>query len=439
MVAVLDPDKNESVLENSGQPALRIIVPRIGLGPVSIVAAVVEGPAGVISDTSNPLDFTVDNPNAPTPILASVTPDKGRPRGQATITGSNFSTVQTENQVYFRQGSNAVLARVIRASATQLVVEVPSKSIAVGKATIVARRRTDNGAQGNLSNAVDFSVTALAGAPVAPTIASAVNPSTGQAAGRDGQLIRVRGTRLGENFYMPETDKAGNDEPVMSILFFAQNNQIVGFSFPIAAQGGTQINVPIPSGFRQGPTTIVAVAFDVESGLQSEESNPVNFTLTAASLRRIAEDEPNNTPRNATNAYLQSIVDGKAAKTDAAEYIDSKTSVRLPDLFLLSLKTSTTLQLALEFAQGSDLDLFVYTVNSKGVASLIGSSTKRQGVTEGLGGTLPAGDYYIAIGAASGSSRYTLTILNGAGAAANLSLEPLDSMEPDALKPVDER
>jgi uncharacterized protein (TIGR03437 family) len=438
LIAVLDPDKNESILDESGQPAVRIIVPRIAQGPVSIVAAVVEGRAGVISDVSNPLDFTVDNPNAPTPVLASVTPDEGRPRGQATITGTGFSNTPAENLVYFRQGSNASQARVIRANATQLVVEVPSKSIAVGKSTIVARRRNANGAQGNLSNALDFRITALAGAPVAPTIASALNAATGQASGRDGQLIRVRGTGLGENFYIPETDKAGNDEPVMSILFFAQNNQIVGFSLPIAAQGGTQINVPIPSGLRQGLTTLIAVAFDVETGMQSEESNAVSFTLTAASLRRLAEDEPNNTPRTATNAYLQTIVDGKAAKTDAAEYIDSKTSVRLPDLFLLSIKNPTTLQMVLEFAQGADLDLFVYTINNKGEASLVGSSTNRQGVTEGLRGTLRPGDYYIAVGAAAGSSRYTLTILDGAGAAANLTLEPLDSMEPDALKRVDE-
>lgn len=56
-----------------------------------------------------------------TPTIASFTPVAGNPGTSVTITGANFSTVATENFVYF----GAVRAEVISATATSLQVKVP--------------------------------------------------------------------------------------------------------------------------------------------------------------------------------------------------------------------------------------------------------------------------------------------------------------------------
>jgi hypothetical protein len=175
LVALIDPDENTVVLDNSGRPALRVIVPPLPPGAVSIVAAVVDNLTGIISDASAPLNFTVTASNVTTPQLASVSPGEGRPRDQITINGTGFSTALTENAVVFRQGLQRSEARVLRASATQLTVEVPSQNIERGPATIVVRRIAESGASSANSNALDFNMYERLGTP-APGERRQVNP-----------------------------------------------------------------------------------------------------------------------------------------------------------------------------------------------------------------------------------------------------------------------
>ncbi|MGH9767402.1 MAG: IPT/TIG domain-containing protein [Blastocatellia bacterium] len=415
LVAILDPTDNEIIVDATGRPALRVEVPDIVPGAAQIVAATIDGLTGVISDTSAPINFTVARADLNAPALASVTPAQGKPRDQITINGSGFSPVATENRVIFRQGFLESQARVVRSSANQLFVEVPSLNISRGPATILVRRVLQTGGKGGLSNALDFTITADPVAPARPTLATA-NVVGGGPRGRDGDPILVTGTGLGRNFYDVKTDDVANDEPLVSILFFYQNNQLVNFALPVSATGGTQITSVIPAGLNAGAIQITTLTFDLESGLISDESNPVNFSITVASLRRIDEDEPNDGIELATEVTLQTIVDGRAAKDDPGDFFvtfNDGTSETLVDLFLLSLDKPTTLTLTLTFNQSADLDLFVMREAANGEFEIVSGSTRKQGTIEQLGGSIPAGDYYIAVGAFSGTSSYALELRQG--------------------------
>ncbi|MGE0128320.1 MAG: IPT/TIG domain-containing protein [Blastocatellales bacterium] len=415
LVAILDPDDNEVVFDTAGNPALRVEVPDIAPGAAQIAVATIDEITGVISDTSPPINFTVTQSGLKAPALASVSPAQGKPRDQIAINGGGFSAIATENLVIFRQGFIETEARVIRSSATQLFVEVPSSNISKGAATIVVRRVLQNGGRSGLSNALDFTITEDVIAPVKPTLAS-VNVVGGGPRGRDGDPIIATGTGLGRNFFDVKIDDVGNNEPLISILLFYQNNQLVNFALPIAAVGGTQITSAIPTGLNIGAVKITTITFDLENGLVSEESNAVDFSITAASLRRVDENEPNDDIDLATEVSLQTIVDGRAAKGDPGQVFvtfNDGTNETLVDLFLLSLDSSTQLTFTLTSAQTADLDLFVLTENAKGELEIIASSSRRQGVIEQLGGSLSAGDYYIAVGAFDGSSAYALELRQG--------------------------
>ncbi|HMZ21962.1 MAG TPA: hypothetical protein PLD20_28775, partial [Blastocatellia bacterium] len=176
---------------------------------------------------------------------------------------------------------------------------------------------------------------------------------------------------------------------------------------------------------------ITTVTFDLENGLLSDESNAVNFTVTAGSLRRIDEDEPNDSPELATEVSIPVIVDGKTAKGDAGEVtirFDNGSTEVLTDLFYLSLDKTTAMTIALEFTQTADLDLFVLAENSLGMFEVLASSTKTQGTSEKLTGSLSAGNYLIAIGVFSGSSAYSLTLQAGTPTA----FSPFNSLAPTA-------
>jgi uncharacterized protein (TIGR03437 family) len=416
LVAVIDPDDTEVVTDASGKPALLVETPEIPSGAVSIVAAVIDDLTGVISDTSAPINFTVVRSDIAAPRLNGVTPAQGNPRDQVTIAGSGFSTTPDENRVTFRQGFLSTPARVIRSTATQLTVEVPSYNISRGPAVIIARRIAPNGASSDLSNALDFTINSDPTLPAKPAITSVVNSSTQQSSGRDGDTIRVQGTRFGSNFYDIETDDLANDEPLISLLLFYQNNQIVNFALPVDAQSGTQLTALIPTGLAAGATQITTVTFDLETGFVSEESNTVNFTITAGSLRRIDEDEPNDSPDTATEVSLGTIVAGRAAKGDPGDLFvrfNDGTTETLVDLFLLDLAQSTLLTVTLSFESTADLDLFILEEDEDGNFVILGSSTSDTATIERLSGTLPAGEYYIAVGAFNGSSRYTLEIRSG--------------------------
>ncbi len=416
LVAVLDPEENEIVADPTGRPALRVEVPAISPGAVAIVAAVIDELTGVISDTSAPINFTVVRSDLAAPQLASVSPAQGKPRDQITINGSGFSQSASENRLIFRQGFIETEARVIRSSAAQLFVEVPSHNIGRGVAVIIARRVAPNGALSGPSNALDFTVTADAAEPPTPTLAAVVNPANQLSSGRNGDLIRATGTGFGTNFFDVEEEDLANDDPLISLLLFYQNNLLVNFAIPISATGGMQFGAVVPTGLNAGGTQITAVTFDLETGFISDESNPVNFTITVGSLRRLDEDEPNDSPDTATEVFLQTVVDGRAAKGDPGDLFvtfNDGTTETLVDLFLLELSQTTQFTVTLTFAQGADLDLFVLEENDQGDFVIIGSSTRSQSTFEQLTGTLPASEYFIAVGAFNGSSRYSLAVQQG--------------------------
>ena len=428
LVAILDPDENEIVPDATGQPALRVEVPDIVPGAANIVVATIDDSTGVISDPSAPVNFTVARSGLDAPTLAGVSPAQGKPRDQITINGGGFSPVATENLVTFRQGFIETRARVIRAIATQLTVEVPSFNVSRGPATIVARRILPTGGKSGPSNALDFRITDDPTQALKPTLASIVNAVSGAGGGRDGDTIRVTGTGFGRNFFDVKNNDVGNDEPLISILLFYQNNLLVNFALPVSATGGTQITSIIPTGLNAGPLLITTITFDLESGLVSDESAPFTiFSITAGSLRRIDEDEPNDGPELATEVSLQTIVDGRAAKDDPGDLIarfpDGATET-LVDFFLLSLDKPTQLTLTLAFNQTADLDLFVLRESASGglPEPVLQSAIRRLGAPEQLGVDLifPAGEYLIAVGAFGGSSPYTLELRQGVAASIGL-------------------
>ncbi|MFN0087719.1 MAG: IPT/TIG domain-containing protein [Blastocatellia bacterium] len=438
LLAILDPDENEVFIDANGRPALRVIVPSLSAGPVDIVAATIDPVTGVISDTSRPIVFTVLASNVPTPSLANVSPGQGKPRDQVAINGGNFSLIPAENRIIFRQGFIESEARIIRSTATQVTVEVPAANLSKGNAIIIARRIAGNGARSNTSNALDFTVTEDASGPPKPAISSVINTATQQPSGRDGNPIRMTGVNLGRNFYDVELDDVGNDEPSISLLLFYQSNELASYSLPVSAQGGTQVTSIVPTGLNAGATQITTITFDLETGLLSDESNAVSFTITAGSLQRMDEDEPNDSPDTATEVFLQTIVDGRAGRNDAADLIirfDDGTSEPLPDLFWLYLDKPTQLTLTLDFTQSADLDLWILEEDPDGGYVVVARSTLSSGIAEQIAGTLAAGDYLIAIGAYSGSSPYALTLRAGLPAtSAFLAPQSMDFRPPGKVE-----
>ncbi|HMV83350.1 MAG TPA: IPT/TIG domain-containing protein [Blastocatellia bacterium] len=431
VVGLSDPTTNRVISSANNRTVLRVIVPRIPGGAVSLVAVVVNSTSGVFSDASAPLAFNIIRNQINAPQLASVTPAQGKPRDQVAITGGGFSVKPEENRVTFRQELNTAEARVLQAGETRLVVEVPSAGMTIGLADITVERIGVTGTFSDLSNALDFRYTAEAGPPAKPTLTSVLNAATGGNSGRDTDRIVARGTNFGLNFYDPAKDDVANTEPLITLLLFYQNNQLVNFALPVGVQNNTQITSIVPTGLNAGPVQITTVTFDLENGLLSDESNAVNFTVTAGSLRRIDEDEPNDSPELATEVSIPVIVDGKTAKGDAGEVtirFDNGSTEVLTDLFYLSLDKTTAMTIALEFTQTADLDLFVLAENSLGMFEVLASSTKTQGTSEKLTGSLSAGNYLIAIGVFSGSSAYSLTLQAGTPTA----FSPFNSLAPTA-------
>lgn len=415
---ILDPKQNEVTVDSAGRVSLRVSVPGLSPGPVSIVATVIDDLTRVISDPSAPLNFTITASNLAAPQLAGVAPAQGQPRDTVAINGAGFGPHAAENVVLFRQGLLESQARISAVTATQLVVEVPAQDITRGPATIVVRRQAASGASSSNSNALDFTITADPQPPARPTLAAVVNALTGAPAGRDGDTIRAQGSGLGRNFYNSNTKEEANDEPLLTLLLFYQNTQLAGIGLPTNASGGTQLIAVIPSGLNAGATLITAVNFDLETGLVSEESAPVGFTITVGSLRRINEDEPNDSPETATELVLPIGVDGQTARTDPGELIvrfSDGTTERLHDLYALKLDRDTVITISLLFAPSADLDLFVLEKGSNSLYRVVFSSTNNTGTAEGLFGTLRAGEFLIAVGAFNGASRYSLELRQGAG------------------------
>ena len=163
-----------------------------------------------------------------------------------TINGSGFSATPEENRVTFHQNLNTAEARVLQASETRLVIEVPSYDLTIGLAEITVERIGVNGTFSDLSNALDFTFTAEAVAPAQPSLTSVVNVVTGGNSGRDSDRIIVRGSNFGLNFYDPAKDDVANSEPLVTLLLFYQNNEFVNFALPVGVQNSTQITSIVP-------------------------------------------------------------------------------------------------------------------------------------------------------------------------------------------------
>lgn len=422
---ISDPDENEIAIDSSGRISARIEVPPLAPGPVNIRVAVINDSTGILSDISGPVNFTIQSSNVPTPVLVNVSPNQGKPRDQVTIAGSNFSGTPGENRVVFRQGSNESEARILQASATQLLVAVPSQNLSKGPAVIIAWRRAADGSRSGRSNALDFNLIDETAQPARPALTSVLNVATQSPNGKDGDAIRVLGTGFGLNFYDIANEDTGNQEPLISILLFYQNNQFINFSLPIAAQAGTQLTSIVPTGLSAGQSQITVLTFDLETGLLSDESNPVNFNISAGSLRHIDEDEPNDSLDTATEIFIPVIVDGDANVDDPADLIirfNNGATEKLHDLFHLSVNQSSPLALTLNFTLSGDLDLFLLREDVNGNISVLASSTDERTIVERLSVNLPPGDYYIAVGAFSGGSNYELTATRGANSLTEMRL-----------------
>lgn len=422
IVGLPDPDQNQIVIDSQNRPALRVKVPGISAGAVNIVVAAIDDVTGVFTDPSAPIAFNVTASAIAAPRLTSVAPTSGKPRDQIRLNGSGFGPAPRDNRVVFNQsGQNGQTseARILLAGPTQLILEVPGFNLTKGAATIYAQRIDANGAPSNQSNLLDFTITAEAAPPARPSITAVFNAQTQAPRGRDGETIRVLGTNFGTNYFILDTDSLFSDLPLITILLFYQNNQLVNFAIPNNAQDGTQLTALIPTGLSQGPVQITAATFDLETGLISDESLPFqDFSITVGSIRRIDEDEPNDSPDTATQVSIPLIVDGRAALGDFASLsiqFDDGTTERLHDLFFLPLDKTTAMTVTLNFNSPADLDLFILQRNADGSFSLVGRSTRKQSTFEQLSGSLPAGNYLIAVGAYSGSSRYSLSLTAGAG------------------------
>lgn len=432
LIWIFDPDDNEVLTDSAGKISVRLEVPPVGAGAVTIRAAVINKFTGLLSDASAPLNFTVNASTVPTPVLSAVTPLQGKPRDRVTITGSNFSTSLFENRVVFRQNNIESSARVVQASATQLVVEVPSQDLVRGEAAIIASRVASDGAKSGRSNALQFTLTSEAVAPPKPVLASVLN-TAGQPSGRDGNTIRASGSNFGLNFFDLQKFDSGNDEPLITLFLYYQNGKYINFTLPTAAQGGTQLTSIVPTGLIAGAAQITTTTFDLETGLLSEESNAVNFTITVTSLRHINEDEPNDSVETATELTYPIIVDGSAALNDPADLViqfNDGRSEKLHDLFYLPWDKDAPITISLGFLPTGDLDLFLLQENADGNLVVVASSARTQTILEQVTGTLKAGNYYIAVGAFAGGSGYLLTVTQNASLTDAGSLMNLGERQP---------
>ncbi|MBK9313660.1 MAG: IPT/TIG domain-containing protein [Acidobacteria bacterium] len=431
LIAIVDPFDISVVPGPTGAPAVTAIVPPIGPGPAGIVVAVIDDVNGVISDDSAPLAFTVLQSNVPTPQLTAVTPASGNPRDQITITGSNFGSTPDENLIIFLQNGIESYATVLQASASQLVVQVPGYGLIKGPATIIARRIDQDGIEGNNSNALDFTINSDPVAPPNPVLTSVINVATQMPAGKAGDTIQITGTGLGRNFLDLQTGDFGNSAPDLSLVYISQNGNPADIAFPFGAQAGTQITTFVPAGLSAGVIQISVITIDFETGLATEQSNNIDFMITESSLQQIDESEPNDTYDESLVVTPGTIVTGAIAVGDRGgtsiggitiDFTDG-TSEDLGDLFYLLLDNQTTISIILNFTDTADLDLFILREDGQGGYEIVDSSTNIDTTVEQLIVNLPPDEYLIGVGAYSGSSDYTLTIVEG-----QVSLSPSGSI-----------
>lgn len=439
LVAIANPFNNEVVRDNSGNPTLRIRIPDLPLGPVSLVVSVTDGQTGITSNPSQPLELTIIEVALSPPILARITPDQGRPRGVQVITGVGFSRTPEENIVRFQQQGLTAEAKVLQATATELTIVTPALGISRGGSTVIAQRLAPNGAVSSPSNALAFRVTDNPTSPSTPLLATIVNVADNGSSGKDGDVIRASGTGFGTSVFSRNFGTLSAGDPVLTLFLFLQRNEFINFALPIDAVGGVELRTTIPSGLQRGPAQISVINYDLETGLISEESVPFNFTITESSDYRLGEVEPNDTPELATEIFIPTTIEGRIGIGDPGSLVSrysNGTSVVLSDLFRLDLEQTTRLSIQLRFLTEADLDLFVLRRSPLQTYDVIASSSNTQGTTEGLVGDLPAGRYLIAIGAIRGASAYRLSLGIGTTGLATAPFTPSLNVSTDGLVPL---
>ena len=367
LLALLNPFESEVSLDTGGRPALRVRVPAIAPGPVSVVVAVVDPSSGIVSENSMPLTIQVTQTTLQPPQLTASLPAQGKPRDQIRINGSGFSSLREENQIRFVQSGQsgqsglAIDGQVIEASPTSLLVAIPALGISRGELTIIARRIEASGATSGDSNAINFSITADPPAPATPVLTAVTNAANGSSTGRDGDLIRASGRDFGTSFFSLQTGLNAVD-PFVTLVIFTQNNEFVNYTVPVNASGGSQIEAVVPSGLKKGLAAVTVFNFDTETGLISDESTPVSFNISESTDFRLDEGEPNDSPDLATKVFFPSRVEGRIASGDAGSLtivFNPNEKIVLSDLFSLTLDQVLRGSISLTFNQGADLDLFV--------------------------------------------------------------------------------
>lgn len=415
LLTILNPFDNEIVTDGSGRPSLRVKVPALSPGPVTLAVSVIDPISGVISENSNSLALTISGQTIVAPTLSLALPGEGKPRDRVQIIGSGFSPVRSENQVFFTPSGLSgisVEGQVLEASATSITVAVPALGVSRGSLSITARRTASSGATSNESNSIGFLVTSDPPAPSTPTLTTVANVTNGTSSGKDGDRIVASGRDFGFNFF---SSPAGLNtvDPIVTLVIFIQNKEFINFSVPINATGGNRLETVVPSGLRKGPATITVFNFDTETGLISDESAPLAFSVTEGSDFRVDEGEPNDSPDLATRVFFPVKVEGRIAPGDAGSLsvvFDSTTRIVLSDLFSLKLEQFVRGTISLNFNQGADLDLFVLRRNSQGRFEVFASSTSTEGTTESLTSDLPQGEYLIGLGTFKGSTTYLLSL-----------------------------
>lgn len=439
LVAIANPFDNEVVRDNAGNPSLRIRIPDLLPGPVSLVVSVTDGQTGITSNPSQPLELTIVEVTLSAPTLARITPDQGRPRGVQVITGAGFSQNPAENVVRFQQQGLTAEARVLQATATELTIVTPALGISRGGSTVIAQRVAGNGAVSPPSNALAFRVTDNPTSPSTPLLAAIVNVANNGSSGKDGDVIRARGTGFGTSVFSRNFGTLSAGDPVLTLFLFLQRNEFINYSLPIDAAGGVELRTTIPSGLQRGPAQISVINYDLETGLISEESVPFNFTITESSDYRLGEVEPNDSPELATEIFVPTTIEGRVGLGDPGSITtrySNGTSVVISDLFRLDLEQTTRLSIQLSFSTAGDLDLFVLRRSPLQTFDIIASSSNTQGTTEGLVGDLPAGRYLIGIGAIRGASAYRLSLGIGTTGVSTGPLTPPLNVSTGGLVPL---
>ena len=141
-----------SVLIPAGQTSATFVVTGVATGSASVAAS-------ANGHTVASLNFTISAPVL-TPTISALTPNQGKIQSLVTITGTQFATEPSANQVSFAGDNNTrVPAVVLTASATQLTVRVPETAV-TGNVRVQTANGLANGPVFTVQRDQDVSFTA---------------------------------------------------------------------------------------------------------------------------------------------------------------------------------------------------------------------------------------------------------------------------------------